>query len=358
MSGVIAAGAAVAVVGGAYSANAAGNAAREQGAAARGWADQSAARAAQGLQDYNNYVPSQQAAIDKAMAYQQQNIQRQQTLVDSIDPALLDAGKQMQQLLNGQSAPVIKNFLDQRNLQKQQMLDGLRQQMGPGAETSSMGQNMLMKFDQETANMQNSIQQQYLDKVSNLAIGGGQTLSDVMGKASTTLAGLGDQLGQIGLNQANILNGGTAAMNASQQAVVNAAGGEQKANQLIGQGIQQAGSTVMLGGLMNNMQAPAAGANAKSATLGSAMGGSTGLTMPEFGSSAGFNQPTNYGLGLGQSSPSSINFSGGAQTLNSAVGVPSFLNPNSGYSANSGQYQTPTMGDLFPGGSRQAGGFN
>lgn len=337
MSGVITAGVVVAA-GTAYSANAAGQAARAQGRAADAWADEARGRAAQSTAAYDQYAPSQQAALDKAMAYQQQNIQRQQRLVDSIDPSLIEAGQQMHSLLQGQSAPVLKNFQDQRQLQKQQMLAQLRQQVGPGAETSSMGQNMLLKFDQETANMQNSIQQQYLDKVSNLALGGGQTLTDVMNKASGTLADLGNQMGQIGLNKANIINGGTVSMAPSQQAVVNAAGGEFKEQQIIGQGIQQLGAMGMVGAMGGYGKAAAKGAET-SGTLGdlSNIPGSNAAdyTMANERMFAG-TMPSGMGATAGTVAARTPNFAGGTSTLGSSASpsynIPPYLQPNNKYS--------------------------
>jgi hypothetical protein len=240
---IAAVGAAAAVYGSVTSANAANRAARAQQDAANRWGDQVGARNREAEQAYAEYAPSQQAAIEKAIAGQQRNIARQESLLANVDPALFEAGKQMKQLLDGQSAPVLNQLNEQRQLQRNKLLDTLRQQMGPGAETSSMGQNMMMKFDAETANMLNATQQQYLDKVSNIALNGSQGISGAMTQAQSLLGTLGNDLGDIG----NLIMGGTAQLAGPMSAQVNAAGGEFKGQQIMGQMYGQLGGALIQG---------------------------------------------------------------------------------------------------------------
>jgi hypothetical protein len=355
-------GAATMGLGSMMGAGAASGAAKSQQAEAEARLAEARARANQALDSYNQYAPSQQANINKAIASQQQNITRQQQLVDSIDPALLEAGKQMTSLLQGQSAPVLKNFQDQRNLQKQQMLDGLRQQIGPGAETSSMGQNMLLKFDQETANMQNGIQQQYLDKVSNLAIGGGQTLTDVMSKATGTLADLSTSLGQIGLNKANIINGGTQNMASYAKATVDSAGAKFAGDAAMARGVSQlgqAGLTAGVAGMAKLASVPGEASTLAQLGQGAAVAGSAAsdYQMLEGRQYAGTNQPAP------QNRPAVAGGGNGNTlgSLNPTWGVPQSLNPNAsvpGY--NGGQDLMNSLGGFSPygGGSKAVGGYN
>lgn len=214
------------------------------------WLDQVQKSREQALQAYSEYSPAQQASLDKAMAAQTQDLARQQQLVNNINPALLDAGKQMQQLLQGQAAPVLQNLQNQRQLQRQNMLDTLRQQMGPGAETSSLGQHEMMKFDSETSNILNGAQQSYLNEVSGLALGGNATLSQSIGSATNNLGKLADSYGQIGLNKANIITGTQAQMAAPNQALINTAGSAGQAQAMQGQMLGNLGSSLMQGAAM------------------------------------------------------------------------------------------------------------
>lgn len=246
---------AVAVGASVYGANKAAGAAKDaanaQSAQSSSWlADTQMARQ-QALDAYGSYSSTQASEIDKAIASQERNVGRQEQLVQSIDPSLISAGKQMNDLLQGQSAPVLQNIKDQRQLQRQNLLDTLRQQYGPGAETSSAGVNALQKFDSETANSLSSAQQSYLSSVSNIALGGAKTLGASLGEANDTLANLGNQYGNIGMNQAKIIQGGTADTNNAQASTVNSAGAAGVGGAMqgslynsIGQGIGKVGGLV------------------------------------------------------------------------------------------------------------------
>lgn len=232
-------------------AQAARQAGQAQDAASQDWLSYSNAQKNQALGAYSEYVPAQQAAVDKAMHAQQLNLERQQKLVESINPALLEAGQQMTKLLQGQSAPVLQNLKDQRQTQRQGLLDSLRQQLGPGGETSQMGMNALRKFDADTANQLSGAQQSYLQQVSGLALGGGKTLSDSLGQATSELAKLGDQYGQIGLNKANIIQGFSNSTNAARQSSVQNAGNSAAGDYLQGAAIKDvAGGIGKLGGAL------------------------------------------------------------------------------------------------------------
>lgn len=260
--------AAAAVVGGAISAygankaaGAAQDAANSQRDTSMAWLQDTKQARQDALDAYSSYSATQASTIDKAISSQERNVGRQEQLVQSIDPALISAGKQMNDLLQGQSAPVLQNIKDQRQLQRQNLLDTLRQQYGPGAETSSAGINALQKFDSETTNSLSNAQQSYLSQVSNIAFGGAKSLGDSLGEVNTTLAGLGNQYGQVGMNKANIINQGTNATNNAQASNVNSAGasgvgGVMQGQQIagIGKGVAQFGGTAQ--GWYDNASAP------------------------------------------------------------------------------------------------------
>ena len=239
-------GVAASAYGSIQSANAANRAARAQQDAAGNWVNMVGARNSEAEAAYDKYSPQQQATIEKSIQAQERNVARSEALVNSIDPALVTAGEQMKKLLDGQAAPVLSQIKNQRDMQRNQVLDTLRQQMGPGAETSSLGQNMLMKFDSETANILNGAQQSYLTQVSNIAMSGGN-LSSVLTEANKALASFGNEIGQIGINKANLIQGGTANLAAPMAAKTNAAGGEFKGDQLMGQMWSQLGAGAIQG---------------------------------------------------------------------------------------------------------------
>lgn len=243
-AGVAVAGIGTQVVGGIGAAGAASKAARAQQQAA---------------EDFRRYVQKQQdtatgqvlnpsalAAQDVALKSAQANVNRQNALVASLDPNIVEAGKQTAQLLQGKSAPVLAEIQNQRNMQRQQLQAQLTQQMGPGGASSSAGQQALQKFDLNTANMMNSTQQQYLDKVSNISMGGAKTLADSLNSVNTALSDVNSNSPQNKAAQliSQFTNGAGAA---AQGAKVNSAGGQYKGQQLLGQMTSQIGGEMVSG---------------------------------------------------------------------------------------------------------------
>lgn len=191
-------------------------------------------------------TPAQMAAYDQALQGQEQNVRRQETLAASIDPNLIEAGKQTAQLLQGHSAPVLANMQNQRNLQRTQVLDNLRQQLGPGAETSSAGIQAMQKFDNDTANMMSQAQQQYLDKVSTMSIGGAQTLGQSLSQVNSTLSGMQTQ--SPGAQAADLMAKFTQAMAGPEQAQMETAGGQFIGKQLDSQRMFGLSQSLIQGG--------------------------------------------------------------------------------------------------------------
>lgn len=242
-AGVAVAGAATSAYGSITAGNAASKAAKaQQYAAARAM---EYVKGQQGDALDKVLTPSALAAHDQALSAQEGNVRRQETLAQNIDPGLIEAGKQTAQLLQGKSAPVLQNIQNQRSLQRTQMLDNLKQQLGPGAETSSAGQQAMQKFDNDTANMMSGVQQQYLQQVSGIALNGAQTLGESLNRVNANL----DQMSTSGPEDtaAKLIAQFTGAGEQAQQGMVNAAGGEFKGQQLQGQMLGQLGGAAMQG---------------------------------------------------------------------------------------------------------------
>lgn len=290
------------IYGGMQQADAARRAGQSANAASQDWLNYTRDQSKKALDAYDKYVPAEQSAIDKSIQSQTANVERQRALVASIDPSLIEAGKQSFQLLQGQSAPVLQNLKDQRGLQRTQLLDTLRQQLGPGAETSSMGMNQLQKFDADTANMLSGAQQDYLTKVSGIALGGAQTLGQSLSQVNNELTSLGTKYGDIGRTQANIINGTTATGNASADSAVKNAGGAYAGESANGALWQNIGSGISkLGGLGAAYDKTTTPTNPNSLDNNISLDGSSKLTLPDMG--ANYAQP-NFSLGanLGGSS--------------------------------------------------------
>lgn len=259
----VGAGAALQYMGGQQAGGAAEDAAKQAAQASREALAYQKIQNSRAIDAYDQYTPMQFAALDKSIASQEYNVKRQEKLVASIDPALIEAGKQTMQLLQGQAAPVLDNLKAQRQTQRQGIMDSLREQLGPGAESSSLGLKTLQQFDAETANTLSQAQQQYLGQVSGLALNGANTLGASLGQVNQGLASLGAQYGQIGLNRASIYQGGAAGAAGAYQNIINTAGANTLGSLYQGQALSGIGSSIarMGGSLAANYGSPAGGAD-------------------------------------------------------------------------------------------------
>lgn len=114
--------------------------------------------------------------LHQAMAVNQQSITQAQNLINSADPALVEAANQAMGLMQGKSAASLAPIQNQRAQQRSEMEQQLAQQLGSGYRTSSAGIQALNNFDQQTANLMTNAQQ--------------STIGQYMG-----YAGMGAQLG-------------------------------------------------------------------------------------------------------------------------------------------------------------------
>ena len=100
------------------------------------------------------------------------DIARKQKLLDSADPALIEAGHQALDLLQGKEATVLGPMRDEQARQRAKLEDNLRQKLGSGYDTSTAGIQALAAFDQQ----------------SQLALQGAQqnTLASLLGTTQNT----------------------------------------------------------------------------------------------------------------------------------------------------------------------------
>ena len=107
--------------------------------------------------------------VDNSIAAQEKNIARQEKLLSSIDPTIMEASQQALKLLRGEDASTLAPLKKQRDLQRQRLLNQLREQLGPGAETSTAGIQALTRFDSETDSLFAGAQQQALGNLGQIS---------------------------------------------------------------------------------------------------------------------------------------------------------------------------------------------
>lgn len=191
-------------------------------------------------------------AFDKDIANQSRNLERQEKLISQIDPTLIEASQQALKLLRGEESSTLNPLRNQRAQQRQKLLNSLREQLGPGAETSTAGIQALTKFDSETDNLFSNAQQNAIQGLGNTANQFNATRPD-MNREIMSLAGLNQGRTGLQFNQASLLN-------QARQGVINNAGAQYtkdvmtgKQNQAFGQQMLTAGITAaatMAGGPM------------------------------------------------------------------------------------------------------------
>lgn len=171
---------------------------------------------ARGARDRINLAaqsPQELQALERSLGAAQQQVDTEMRQLEAIDPAILEASKQVLGLLRGETAAVNNPLQTQRQSQRQQLVNSLRAQYGPGAESTSIGQRMLQQFDMESNSMFAQNQQ--------------NTLGNLFGIATTRVngAGLGNLMGvaQGFGSRANRLTG---AEQAGSQNILAALGGE------------------------------------------------------------------------------------------------------------------------------------
>lgn len=113
--------------------------------------------------------PQELIAYEKQLDTALSQIARRQRMIDAIDPALMEASEQVLALLQGEEAGLTKASNQQRQMQRQELINTLRAQYGPGAETSSIGQQALQRFDSETNMLTQNTQQSALATAFGIA---------------------------------------------------------------------------------------------------------------------------------------------------------------------------------------------
>jgi len=233
MGFAIAAGVA-AVAGGAASYFGSQNAANSAATAASDQLDQANRNRGQAL-GYAGATPQELNILGQQYTAANQSLQQQQQLMNSIDPALMEASKQALQIMQGGSSASTQPMFALRNSQRAQLVNSLQAQYGPGAESTSIGQRALQQFDMQTQNMQTG----QLGNLMQMGSMGAQANQGVMQSIGA--------LGQVSQGYGNIQTRLTNASLGTGTQLYNSAGAGAVAGTLQGQGLASLGNNVMSG---------------------------------------------------------------------------------------------------------------
>lgn len=221
--------------------------------------------------------PAQMAAHDQALQAQEHVVRQQEQLAQTMAPNLVNIGKQLGQLMQGQSAPVLQNLQQQRDRQKSQLQDHLNAQLGPGGASSSAGIQAMSNFDNETANMMSSAQQSYMGQFMSASLQS-PSVMNALGGANVDLANINANSPQA--QAARMLGSMTGMGQNAQQNLVQTAGGQYIGQQLQGQAMGQVGSGLMsLGAAMygkNSLSPTKPSDGTSGAVVGDGAGGAMG----------------------------------------------------------------------------------
>jgi hypothetical protein len=234
--------------------------------------------------------PQALAALESSMQTQERQLVRQEKLMESINPALIEASNQALKLLRGEEAASMGPAKAQREKQKQQLINTLREQLGPGAETSSAGIQAITQFDAETNNLLAGQQQGSLAHLLGVAQGSQQNIAGGA-QALSGLAGAGAE------RQRSAFNAGQSQLFNAMQPLTGASGSRfvegglrARQGQGIGSDIFKVGMAAASGGFGGEgLLGPMSGGG-NGGGGGSAEGGSGGGT-PIFGFNFGSGTP-------------------------------------------------------------------
>lgn len=203
------------------------------------------------------------AQFEKDIANQERNLSRQEQLISQLDPTIIEASQQALRLLRGEEAASLGPIKNQRAQQRQKLVNSLREQLGPGAETSTAGIQALTRFDSETGNLMSGAQQSALSGLGSLSqqftSQRPDMLREIMGRS---------EFGQGGSNllfkQAGMLSG-------QGQSLIDTAGAEFTGDAIRGQQRAAFGGAI-LSGAIQGASAAATGGASSAGGGGSSMG--------------------------------------------------------------------------------------
>lgn len=180
---------------------------------------------------------------------------REERLMAAIDPSLMEASKQALGLLRGETANVNQPMMQMRNQQRNSLMNSLRAQYGPGAESTSIGQRQLNQFDMETNAMFQQNQQSSLGQLFGIATSGAPGANMQRSIAGLQSVGQGySSLQDRKLSTSLNLGGQTLnALSGTSNAMIDSAGSQFAGDAIRGQGLASLGGNIMNAGTIYGM---------------------------------------------------------------------------------------------------------
>ncbi len=207
--------------------------------------------------------PQELAALERSYKQAGNNLDREQSLLSAIDPAMMEASQQALKLLRGENAGITDAMNMQRKTQRAQLVNQLRAQYGPGAETSSVGMKALQSFDMQSNMMSQQANQGALSQAFGIgtfdAAGRSRSALDQFQNAGHGFSDIQNRKLNAEMNSGNgLLN----AMSGTANSMINAAGApyvqgvqEAQANAALGGSLLNAGTSMGMMGLMQGLNA-------------------------------------------------------------------------------------------------------
>jgi hypothetical protein len=178
--------------------------------AARAQGDIAEAQLAQQREDralalkFAEATPEELAQLNKTIQVNEADIARKTKLLESADPAIMEAGKQALGLLRGEEAKILSPLRNQFSKQESELRAKLTAQLGPGYETSTAGIQALQALKQSQNDQLTTAQQGTLGQLLGVA----QGVSGAGYGNSIAMSGnLGQVLGDIQKRKVSALTG-------------------------------------------------------------------------------------------------------------------------------------------------------
>lgn len=197
----------------------------------------------QNITNLSQATPQELNILGQSYDASSKQLAQQQKLMDSIDPSLMEASKQALQILRGGTAASEQPIMAMRNSQRANLVNSLRAQYGPGAESSSIGQRALQQFDMQSQQMQQQTLGNLMGIASNPAPG--QNLQrSISGLEEVGQGYAGLQTRQLN-TQLNLMGQTMGALGGVSQQMLSTAGSQYVGASLQGQELSQLGNTGM-----------------------------------------------------------------------------------------------------------------
>lgn len=99
------------------------------------------------ISSINQILTTKSQALNQSLA----SIAQQQSQLDAMNPQVKQSGQDLYDLLTGKASSVLAPMQQQLTRQRQELVNSLSSQLGPGFMTSSAGINALTQFDEQSA---------------------------------------------------------------------------------------------------------------------------------------------------------------------------------------------------------------